>query len=130
MSKTVKVVARPGAGDLIDWEIDGQKAKNSKIEFKKGEGPATVVFELKDKTNQSLRFDRQNPIWIHENESGQCPPRGATDSQIDVLGCDDETLTLVNKNEKESTLRYQLNFFDHANEGAACDPEFKNGGHF
>ena len=45
-----------------------------------------------------------------------------------MVSCDDDTLTLVNKNNKESTLRYQLNFVDQANKSEPCDPEFKNGG--
>jgi hypothetical protein len=129
MSKIVKVEARRGAGESIDWEIDGHKAKDSKIEFKKGEGASTVAFELKDKTDRNLRFAGESPIWVHENESGQCPPKGARDPQIEVSGCDDDTLTIVNKNEKECTLRYQLNFLDRANKDEVCDPEFKNGGH-
>jgi hypothetical protein len=128
MSKDVKVEARAGEQGLIDWEIDGQKAKHSKIFFDKGDEDVTVEFKLKDETSRKLRFDTESPIWIHENEAGQCPPEGATDTQIEVISCDDKTLKLVNKNAKACTLRYQLNFFDKANQGETCDPEFKNGG--
>lgn len=128
MSKSVKVEAKAGDNDPIDWEIDGKKAKESKIEFDKGDADVTVQFMLQDKTNRKLRFDTETPIWIHENDAGQCPPAGAKDDQIEVVSCDDKTLTLVNKNAKECTLRYQLNFVDKANKGEPCDPEFRNGG--
>jgi hypothetical protein len=128
MSKNVKVEARPSERGLIDWEIDGMKAKDSKIEFKKGDSSVTVEFKLKDTTNRELRFDEQAPIWVHENERGQCPPEGATDAQIEIVSCGGDTLTLINRNEKECTLRYQLNFLDKANRDETCDPEFKNGG--
>jgi hypothetical protein len=128
MSKTVKVEAKDEDSGVIDWEIDGKKAKDSKIDFEKDSGPVTVEFKLQDTTNRKLRFDTANPIWVHENELGQCPPDGATDGQIEVQGCDDKTLKLINKNDKASTLRYQLNFVDKANQSEPCDPEFKNGG--
>ncbi len=128
MAKNVKVEARPGEAGLINWEIDGKKAKDSKIDFDKGDTDVTVQFKLQDMTNRKLRFDPEAPIWIHENELGQCPPEGATNVQIKVVNCDDKTLTLVNTNEKACTLRYQLNFFDETNQGENCDPEFKNGG--
>lgn len=128
MSKHVQVEAKPGEKGLINWEIDGQKAKNSKIEFDKGDTDVIVEFKLQDTTRRKLRFDTESPIWIHENEAGQCPPEGATDEQIAIVSCNDKTLKLVNKNEKECTLRYQLNFVDKSNKGETCDPEFKNGG--
>lgn len=128
MSKNIRVEAAAGGGGLIDWEIDGKKAKDSKIDFEKDSGPVSVEFKLQDRTSRKLRFDTADPIWIHENELGQCPPNGATDNQIEVQTCDDKTLTLINKNEKASTLRYQLNFVDEANQSEPCDPEFKNGG--
>jgi hypothetical protein len=128
MSKNIRVEAGVGDGGLIDWEIDGKKPKESKIDFEKGSGPVTVEFKLQDRTDRELHFNTANPIWVHENELGQCPPDGATDNQIAVQTCDDKTLTLINKNEKASTLRYQLNFVDKANQSEPCDPEFKNGG--
>jgi len=128
MAKDVKVEAKKGDKGLIDWEIDGTEAKKSKIEFKKGESDVEVEFKLQDATSRKLRFDTKSPIWIHENEDEQCPPEGASDSQIKIISWDDNTLKLINKNEKESTLRYQLNFVDQANKAEACDPEFKNGG--
>lgn len=127
MGKNIRVEARADGG-LIDWEIDGKKAKDSKIDFEKDSGPVTVEFKLQDTTGRQLRFDTTDPIWVHENDAGQCPPNRATDDQIQVQTCDDKTLTLINKNEKESTLRYQLNFVDKADQREPCDPEFKNGG--
>ena len=128
MSKNVKVEARAGNGGVIDWKIDGTKAKDSKIDFKKDDVDVEVKFKLEDDTNRGLRFDTRSPIWVHENEHGQCPPDGASDDQIEVLSCDDDSLKLINKNAKESTLRYQLNFVDDGNNAQPCDPEFKNGG--
>lgn len=128
MSKDVKVEAKTGDKGLIDWEIDGQKAKNSTIDFDKGDADVLVEFKLQDATSRKLRFDTERPIWVHENASGVCPPDGATDSQIQFVSCDEKTLKLINKNDKASTLRYQLNFVDQANKPEPCDPEFKNGG--
>ncbi|QNP45593.1 hypothetical protein H9L14_13765 [Sphingomonas sediminicola] len=128
MAKDVKVEAKKGDKGLIDWEIDGKKAKVSRIEFDKGDNDVLVEFKLQDTTSRKLRFDTEQPIWIHENADGQCPSPGATDKQIEVVSCDDNTLKLVNKNDKESILRYQLNFVDQANKAEPCDPEFKNGG--
>ena len=128
MSRNVKVEAKSGSGGDIDWEIDGTKAKDSKINFKKDDVDVVVKFKLDDDTDRGLRFNQQSPIWVHENEQGQCPPIGASNEQIEVLSCDDHTLSLINKNAKESTLRYQLNFVDEGNNAQPCDPEFKNGG--
>lgn len=128
MSKHVKVEATPGDKGLIDWEIDGKKAKHSKIEFKKGHADVPIEFMLKDYTDRKLRFDKESPIWVHEDEAGQCPPKGAMNEQIEVISCSDNKLKLINKNAKECTLRYQLNFFDKSNHDQTCDPEFKNGG--
>ena len=128
MSKNVKVEAKAGSGSVIDWTIDGTTAKDSKINFKKDDVDVVVKFKLDDGTSRGLRFDTQSPIWVHENEHGQCPPNGASSEQIEVLSCDDDSLMLVNKNAKESTLRYQLNFVDNGNNAQPCDPEFKNGG--
>lgn len=128
MSKDIKVEAKKGDKGLIDWEIDGQKAKDSRIDFDKGDADVLVEFKLQDATSRKLRFDTESPIWVHENAAGECPPDGATDAQIEVVSCDDNTLKLINKNNKESTLRYQLNFVDQSNKAEPCDPELKNGG--
>ena len=128
MNRNIKVGAKAGSGGAIDWEIDGKKAKDSRIDFKKDDLDVVVKFKLDDDTDRGLRFDTQSPIWVHENEHGQCPPNGASDEQIEVLSCDGDTLELINKNAKESTLRYQLNFVDQGNNAQPCDPEFKNGG--
>jgi hypothetical protein len=128
MAKDVKVEAKKGEKGLIDWEIDGKKAKESRIDFEKGASDVLVQFKLQDATSRKLRFNTDDPIWIHENEAGVCPPKGASDKQIEVVSCEDDTLQLINKNEKESVLRYQLNFVDQANKAEPCDPEFKNGG--
>jgi hypothetical protein len=128
MNRNVKVEAKAGSGSAIDWEIDGAKAKDSKINFKKDDLDVVVKFKLDDATDRGLRFNTQAPIWVHENEQGQCPPNGASNEQIEVRSCDGETLELINKNAKECTLRYQLNFVDEGNNAQPCDPEFKNGG--
>jgi hypothetical protein len=128
MHRNVKVEAKAGSEGLIDWKIDGTKAKDSKIQFKKDDLDVVVKFKFDDDTGHGLRFNRQSPIWVHENEHGQCPPKGAASEQIEVLSCDDDTLELINRNAKESTLRYQLNFVDKGNNAQHCDPEFKNGG--
>ena len=127
MAKDVKVDALVDAAGGIDWEIDGVKAKQSKMEFPKGTGGAQLDFRLKDKGGFGPRFDRSSPIWVHENSAGQCPAPGASDPQISVVSCTDDVLTVMNSNERDCRLRYQLNFVD-GNGPQPCDPEIRNGG--
>jgi hypothetical protein len=128
MAKDVKVDADDGSEGGIEWKINGEKAKDSQLDFPPGSGKTNIDFRLKDKTAHGLRFNPASPIWVHENNAGQCPPAGASDPQIAVVSCTDDVLTIENSNAKASRLRYQLNFLDSNNGDWRCDPEIKNGG--
>jgi hypothetical protein len=129
MTKDVKVEAFDDPAGGIDWEIDGRKAKQSSLQFPKGSQDVQVDFRLKDKTAaRGLRFNRSDPIWVHETNAAQCPPAGSSDAQIQFLNCTDDVLTVINTNAKNSTLRYQLNFLNNSSGDEPCDPEIKNGG--
>ena len=123
MSKDLEVAEVGG-----EWKIDKKNAKESKIEFPKGEKDIKVKFKLTDDTAEKYKFNRNDPIWVHENYNEECPPEFSTNRQIEVKDCDDNELKIVNTNEDPSTLRYQLNLLDKNNNPVVCDPEFKNGG--
>ncbi len=123
MSRDVDVEENGG-----EWEIDSKKAKDSVIDFPKGEKDIEVKFKLKGDTAKRFRFDTDDPIWVHENNQKQCPPKDSTNKQITVEDCTDKVLTLKNTNEDPSTLRYQLNLIDSGGHRVVCDPEIRNGG--
>ena len=124
----VKVTAKGIDGAEIDWDIDGKKPHESKIHFKEGTGPHTVKFKLHDASGRNLRFDPANPIWDHVSET-DCPPDGSKSGQLKVVKCDDQMLTITNKNSGDAhTLHYQLNFVDDGGVAEPVDPIFHNGG--
>jgi hypothetical protein len=124
----LKVTATGRESGSIDWDIDGKKPHESKIDFEKGTGPHTVKFKLNDHTGRNLRFDLDAPIWDHKSETG-CPPAGSSSDQIEVVDCIDNQLTAINKNSGQAcTLHYQLNFVDDYGSAQRVDPIFKNGG--
>ena len=123
----VKVTANEGGGAGVDWDLDGKKPHESRIDFEKGSGPHTVKFKLFDRTGRNLRFDAAKPIWDHVSDT-ECPSPGSASGQIDVLDCSDRELTVSNKNSAACTLHYQLNFVDGAGAAQEVDPMFKNGG--
>ena len=126
--KDVKVEAKEADNGDIEWEIDGKKPKESVLEFDKGSGKHTVEFKLHSPAKLRLRFNTETPIWVNADEKGNCPPEGATDSQIRVINCTNDTLELVNANSVECTLHYQLNFVNEDGRKFPVDPDFKNGG--
>jgi hypothetical protein len=127
-TRDVKVTATLGAAG-IEWDIDGAKPNASCTDFKRKSGSHKVEFKFDDKTEGGLRFDCSSPIWVNENTSGSCPPPGVHTDQIEVISCDPDELTILNKNEGVArTLHYQLNFVDGAGHRIHVDPEFKNGG--
>jgi hypothetical protein len=124
----IKVTANGPGANGIDWDIDGKKPHESKIDFDKGSGPHKIKFRLDDRTSRDLRFDAANPIWDHKSEA-ECPPAGSNSDQIEIIDCTDTQLTVVNKNSGEAcTLHYQLNFRDGVGSAEPVDPIFKNGG--
>jgi hypothetical protein len=124
----VKVTANGLGADGIDWDIDGKKPHESRVDFEKGSGPHRIKFKLHDRTNRNLRFDASNPIWDHKSEAG-CPAAGSNSDQIEIVDCNDNQLTILNRNSGEAcTLHYQLNFRGEDGSAEPVDPIFKNGG--
>ena len=125
----VQVTAKGGSNGPIDWEIDGQKPKQSSIEFPHRTGPHTIHFKLDDQTGRDLQFHSTEAFWADKNDEKRCPPRGGTTEQTRVVASGSDRLTVLNHNKGEPcTICYQLNFVDGDGRSEEVDPEFKNGG--
>jgi hypothetical protein len=126
--KKVKVRAALDASGVIDFEVDGVKAKHSRLKLDKDSGPHAIDFELHDQTGKELQFKTADPVWAGENVP--CPPApGLNSAQLSVGACDPKTLTLLNQNSgAPRQVRYQLNFVAADGSAAECDPIFDNGG--
>jgi hypothetical protein len=129
-SKTMKVKVRATetpAGD-IEFDIDGVKASQSRINLRKDGGAHAINFALKDSTGKGLQFDTRDPIWV--GEDCPCPPpRGINSDQLRVTDCEPKRLSTVDQNcGRARDLRYQLNFTTADGSRATCDPVIKNGG--
>lgn len=124
----VKVRATLDAAGAMDFDIDGVKAKNSRLKLDKDSGAHTIDFDLHDQTGRQLGFNTGDPIWASDNVP--CPPpQGLQSSQMSIDGCVPRTLTVVNSNSGASReIRYQLNFVAGDGSAAACDPIIDNGG--
>ena len=118
----IKVTAINESGRL-EWTIDGKKPKDSVIKLGKKTGSHRLDFKFADRTDLGLRFNRDDPIWIDENEVGECPSPGVSTDQIRVESCTDKRLSLFNSNSGESrTLHYRLNFVVEQGNHADDDP--------
>lgn len=124
----VRVTATGGRNGAIDWDIDGKKPKEARLDFAKDSGPHRIKFKLFDNTGRGLRFDDSGPFWAHETQSGDCPPANSTSGETRVVDCKDTSLFVDNKNSKDCTIQYQLNFVDSAGKREPVDPMIKNGG--
>jgi hypothetical protein len=127
-AKKVKVEATNTADGSIDFDIDGVKAKHSRIKLDKDSGAHAIDFELKDRTGRGLRFDQGDPLWV--GEDCPCPPpAGVNSDQLGIAECVADRLSTVNENSGRSReLRYQLNFVAADGSRAICDPVITNGG--
>lgn len=126
-SRNVKVRAFSEAGG-IGFEVDGIKAKHSRMQLPRDSGEHSITFRLQDQSGQALRFDTGDPIWI--DEDGPCPPTpGISSDQLSVVGCTNDVLSTVNANSgRARALRYQLNFIRADGSRVPCDPIIDNGG--
>jgi hypothetical protein len=124
----VKVRAE-SVGENIEWTIDGKKPHQSIISCPPKSGSHTVNFHLDDQTGRGLAF-QEDALWIHENESGECPPHsGILTDQISISSIKPGKLTISNSNDgAPRTLQYQLNFVDANGASCSVDPCIKNGG--
>jgi len=113
----------------IDWSIDSKRPHESVLSFPRRSGPHTINFHLDDATGKGLQF-HEDPLWIHENEAGECPAQtGIGTDQIGVKSVKSGKLTISNTNEgPPRTLQYQLNFVDSNGVPCSVDPCIKNGG--
>jgi hypothetical protein len=127
-SKSVKVRAFIDECGLVDFEVDGVKAKHARLKLGKDSGEHAIGFRLKDHTGTGLRFDTDDPIWV--DEDGPCPPTpGISSDQLHVMECTPDELSILNANSgRPRELRYQLNFLAGDGSKAACDPIIDNGG--
>ncbi|MBA3526411.1 MAG: hypothetical protein M3438_04830 [Pseudomonadota bacterium] len=108
----------------LGWEEDPPRGKKVIVDVKKGSGAAEIVFQLVG-VGQAVWFDDDDPIWVCEGE--ECPQVPSTHEQITILddGTNDrKKLIILDKNTKECTLSYQLNFAG----AGPCDPMIRNGG--
>ena len=116
-------------GGKLDWTIDGKKPHAAVVELQKNSGSHKLDFRLDDRTGTGLEFNANDPIWVHENELGQCPGQGVDSDQITAINCSPRKLSVVNANcGPPRTLHYQLNFVDAQGIPRDVDPAIKNGG--
>ena len=126
---TDKVKVRASlVGVSVDWEVDGVKAKQSKLKLQKDSGAHQLDFQLDDDTGLGLSFDTSDPIWVVED--GPCPPPpGINSDQISVSQCSSDNLVALDANSgRPRELRYQLNFVAADGRRESCDPIIENGG--
>jgi hypothetical protein len=125
----VTVTAKGGSNGSVDWEIDGTKAANSKIEFKPKTGPQVMRFVLDDRTGRKLAFDQSDAFWAEKDLGGGCPSAGSSCDQTSILSCNGKQLVVQNENSGDPcTIHYQLNFIDGEGNREEADPIIKNGG--
>jgi hypothetical protein len=126
-SKNVKIRAIDEAG-MIDFEVDGVKAKHARLKLAKDSGEHRIDFDLQDHSGRGLEFNQADPIWV--DEDAPCPPTaGVTTDQLTIVGCDAKRLSVDNANSgRARELRYQLNFLAADGSKAECDPIVDNGG--
>jgi hypothetical protein len=124
----VKVRATLDASGQIDFEVDGKKAKDSRLKLDKNSGVHSIDFDLHDQTGRQLQFNTGDPIWAGDDVP--CPPApGLNSDQLAVAGCVPQSLTVTNSNNgSPRDVRYQLNFVDAAGGAQSCDPIIENGG--
>lgn len=127
-SKNVKVRAFLDDAGAVDFDIDGVKAKHSRLKLDKGGGKHVIGFMLQDQTGKGLRFDSDDPIWV--DEDAPCPPTpGISSDQLNVTSCTPGALSTTNENSgRARELRYQLNFIAADESRTTCDPIIDNGG--
>lgn len=124
----VKVRAELQDGQIA-WSIDGKKPHQSVLDCPSKSGAHTINFHLDDATGSGLQFS-EDPFWVHENDTGDCPPQsGVNSDQIAVSAVKSGKLSISNANQgAPRTLQYQLNFIDSAGRPQTVDPCIKNGG--
>ncbi len=126
--KSLKVRAMLDAAGAIDFEVDGVKAKQARLNLEKDSGKHALEFVLQDHTGMGLQFDQGDPIWV--GEDSPCPPApGINSDQLSVINCNPDRLSTVDANSgRARELRYQLNFIADDGSQAKCDPIIRNGG--
>jgi hypothetical protein len=127
-TRNIQVRAKQDAAGVIDFEVDGVKAKHARLKFDKGSGSHDIHFQLHDQSGRGLQFNQADPIWI--DEDAPCPPTpGITTDQLTVTECGSDRLSTINQNSgRARELRYQLNFIAADGSKADCDPIVDNGG--
>ena len=118
-----------GSGPNLEWDLGRQNPPQrgkEKIDLAKDSGAHEIVFHLLS-GGPGVDFDQKDPIWVQEN--GSCPPpKGSNSTQVSVVSCGANKLTIQDSNSGEACdLIYQLNFTGGA---PACDPIISNGGGF
>ncbi len=114
-----------------NWRFeDGGPQSSLAIEVprrKKGDPATPIRFHLIDNTKRKLRFDDADPIWVDRN---CCPEQGMYDAEIPVehIKPCGTTLFVIDLNNEQCTLYYNLRFRDEEGIIECYDPEIKNGG--
>lgn len=126
--RDVRVEALQAANGTVEFEIDGRKAKESRIQLAAKSGPHELEYTLHDRSGRGLAFDSGDPIWV--GEDCPCPPpEGLATDQIAIERCDDRKLAVTDSNSgRARELRYQLNFVAADGSRHECDPIINNGG--
>lgn len=83
-------------------------------------GQHQIVFSLNDQTtNGPAKFNSADPIYYAVGNN--CPSSGKHCSQLDVVSCSDNLLTVGDGNDASNTIGYRLNFY-YRNQKKDLDP--------
>ena len=101
MSKVSATVTARDVGGKVEFSIDPDPINVPR-------GNHDIVISLVSETSDPTTFDTGDPIY-YANGKG-CPSSGKNCSQLDVVSCTDDCLTLGDNNDAPNTIGYQLNF--------------------
>ena len=130
MGQKIEFTASVQDGAVVWSGPDGKPAKDHKVAIAHGAPLDQIEIRIKsDKSAKDLGLciDTSAPFQVAQ-DNGQCPPQGINTDQIELVGCDSDSVTISNKNSYACTLRYQVNVVDKDGNPCPCDPIIQNGG--
>lgn len=114
-----------------EWKFENGPTKGGgriEIPARNHAEPGTPIhFHLHDNTGRQLRFDSADPMWVSRDS---CPASSCEDPEMPRTDFDvaNKLLKVMNRNDEECELHYNLRFKDRMNDTAEYDPAIKNGG--
>ena len=91
-------------------DSDGFKLSIDKNPINVPRGQHQIVFALKDKTtNGPTKFNKGDPVYYATGAN--CPASGKNCAALNVINCDDTSLTVGDANGATEQIGYRLNFY-------------------